>query len=99
MKHIPSESEQLVLDQEIAEQALNNAYNLIIGKITLAQLFERADKLKYDEDSEIYLPFNPEEGIPEDCIDILMDHFVYTEEYEKCAELLKVKKRIESEKS
>ena len=92
------ESEQFLLDQEIAEIALNNAYNLIIGKTTLEELFRQADNTKYDKDIEVYLPFDPEKGIPEDCIDILMDHFVYTEEYEKCAKLVKIKKRRKNEK-
>ena len=95
-----TESEQFIADQEIASKALNNAYNLIIGKVTMEELFIDANNSEYiSEGMEVYLPFDPHNGIPEDCIDILMDHFIYTEEYEKCAELVKVKKRIKSEKS
>jgi hypothetical protein len=92
-----TESEQFIADQEIAEKALNNAYNLIIGKITMEELFVQANEREHSE-IEVYLPFDPHDGIPEDCIDILIDHFIYTEEYEKCAELVKVKKRLESGK-
>jgi hypothetical protein len=88
-----TESEQFIADQRIAEKALNNAYDLVIGKITLEELFIEAE-LK-PEGSEVYLPFDPHHGIPEDCIDILLDHFIYTEEYEKCAELVKIKKKSE----
>jgi|7_EtaG_2_1085326.scaffolds.fasta_scaffold11827_2 hypothetical protein len=91
-------SEQMIMEQEIAEKALNNAYRLIIGKITLEGLFEEAEESIDDEDKEIYLPFDPEEGIPEDCIEILLEHFIYHEEYEKCAELVKVQKRIKQNK-
>ena len=92
-----TESEQFIVDQEIAEKALNNAYNLIVGKTTMEELFVEANK-KENIEIEVYLPFDPHYGVPEDCIDILMDHFIYTEEYEKCAELVKVKKRLESGK-
>ena len=98
MKNIPSEAEQLVLDQEIAEQALNNAYNLIIGKVTLEELFDEAEESIDDIDKEIYLPFDPEGGVPEDCIDVLLEHFIYHEEYEKCTELVKAQKRIKQNK-
>ena len=87
-----TESEQFVINQRIAEKALNNAYNLVTGKTTLEALFDNPLE-------EVYLPFDPHESIPEDCIDVLMEHFIYTEEYEKCAELVKVKNRVESEKN
>ena len=90
---MPNEIEQFQIDQEIAEKALNNAYNLIIGTITLEELFVQANQKNYSN-GEVYLPFDPHEGMPEDCIDILIDHFIYTEEYEKCAKLVKVKKRL-----
>ena len=88
-----TESERFIADQEIADKALNNAYQLIIGTVTLEDLFLKAEKGS-KLDAEVYLPFDPYHGIPHDCIDILMDHFIYTEEYEKCAELVKVKKRL-----
>ena len=99
MKNINNmtESEQFIANQRIADKALNNAYNLIIGKVTLDSLFIEANK--HGDETEVYLPFDPHNDIPETCIDVLMDHFIYTEEYEKCAELVKVKKRLESEKS
>ena len=99
MKNINNmtESEEFVFNQRIAEKALNNAYNLIIGKVTLVSLFEDANK--GEKETEVYLPFDPHNEIPETCIDVLMDHYIYTEEYEKCAELLKVKNKIESEKN
>ena len=92
-----TEAEEFIANQRIAEKALNNAYNLVIGKVTLESLFENASKP--GSEVEVYLPFDPHNDVPENCIDVLMEHYVYTEEYEKCAELLKVKNRLESEKS
>ena len=89
-----TESEEFVADQAIAEKALNNAYDLIIGNTTMEELFVQANERNELTGGEVYLPFDPHDGIPEDCIDILIDHFIYTEEYEKCAELVKVKNNI-----
>jgi hypothetical protein len=93
-----TDSEEYVLHQEIAEKALDNAYRLIIGKVTLEELFDEAEESIDDIDKEIYLPFDPEGGVPEDCIDVLLEHFIYHEEYEKCTELVKAQKRIKQNK-
>ena len=87
-------SEEYILHQEIAEKALDNAYRLIIGKVTLEELFDEAEESVKEIDKQIYLPFDPEKAIPEDCIEILIEHFIYHEEYEKCAELVKSQKLI-----
>ena len=55
---MPNEIEQFQIDQEIAEKALNNAYNLIIGTITLEELFVQANQKNYSN-GEVYLPFDP----------------------------------------
>ena len=89
---------KIMVEQEIAEKALDNAYRLIIGKVTLEELFDEAEMAKNDIDKEIYLPFDPEDGIPEDCIEVLLEHFIYHEEYEKCAELVKVQKTMKQSK-
>ena len=39
-----TESERFIADQEIADKALNNAYQLIIGTVTLEDLFLKAEK-------------------------------------------------------
>jgi len=93
-----TDSEEYVFNQEIAEKALDNAYRLVMGKVTLEELFDEAEESVDDIDKEIYLPFDPEKGIPEDCIDVLLEHFIYHEEYEKCSELVKAQKIIEQNK-
>tara|TARA_R100000152_G_C6668325_1_gene105343 strand:+ start:391 stop:681 length:291 start_codon:yes stop_codon:yes gene_type:complete len=90
---MPREIDELVRNQQIAEKALNNAYRIITGKITIEGLFEEALIAKEKIDQEIYLPFDPDKKIPSDTIDILLEHYIYTEEYEKCAELVKIQKR------
>jgi len=44
---------------------------------------------------EFYLPFDPisSDGRDEATLDLLIEHFIETEEYEKCQELLNLKKK------
>ena len=49
-----------------------------------------------DKDEEAYFIFNAIEenkDIDNDIIDTLIEHYEYSEEYEKCAELISIKKR------
>ena len=65
---------------------MRHSYNLLLGKKTLDQLIE--------ETTTLYVMFNPGKKIvtmQDDIYDILIEYFTYTEEYEKCAELLKAK--------
>ena len=70
--------------------AMENAYNIITRKRTL-------DDIYYELEAEIIddlpLPFDPieEDGRTPDMIDIVIEYFTETEEYEKCAELVKIK--------
>ena len=89
---------KIMMEQDIAEKALDNAYRLVTGKITLEELFDEAEESTDDIDKEIYLPFDPEEDIPEDCIEVLLEHYIYHEEYEKCSELVKVQKKMKKYK-
>jgi len=82
-------------DLELYEQAMNNAYDIITKRKTL-------DDIYYDLEEETIdafpLPFDPivEDGRTEDIIDIVIEHFTHTEEYEKCAELVKIKETCQS---
>lgn len=89
---------KIMMEQDIAEKALDNAYRLVTGKITLEELFDEAEESTDDIDKEIYLPFDPEEDIPEDCIEVLLEHYIYHEEYEKCSELVKAQKKMKKYK-
>jgi len=79
-------------DLELYNCAMDNAFNLITGRVKLDEMFIEMDK---EEDDILPLPFNPMlVGIySEDIIDLLIEHFTGFEEYEKCAELVKIKKQ------
>ena len=77
-------------DLEMYEKAMENAYNLITKKKTLDDIFY---ELYENVINEFHLPFDPilEDGRTSDIIDMLVEYFTSTEEYEKCAELVKIK--------
>ena len=74
-------------DYKIIEEAMENAYDLITGKITIDHLLEEGLQNK------IYIAFNPDSM--DSCmtnIDTVIKFFEENDEYEKCAELLEIKK-------
>ena len=80
-------------DYQIYEEAMENAYAIITKRKTLDDIYNDFEKEgKYDE---FYLPFDPieEDGRSADIIDMVIEYFTGTEEYEKCAELLKIKNK------
>jgi len=71
------------------DMCMRHTYNLLLGKKTLDELIE--------ETAELTLMFNPKRKyvkMEDDLYDTLIEYFTYTEEYEKCAELLKAKQSI-----
>lgn len=69
------------------DESMNNSYLLVTGKRKLEDFFK--------SDDDVYFVHNPDEPILDNnhpIYDILIDHFIYTEEYEKCEELVKIKK-------
>ena len=80
-------------DLELYNRAMVNAYNLITKKKTLDDIFYA---LEEDTIDDFPLPFDPilEDGRSEDIIDIVIEYFTSIEEYEKCAELVKIKQDI-----
>ena len=68
-------------DSEILDEAMRNAYAILTGEVTFELLFKRLD--------EVSLPFNIEKEKPD--YDAMIEYFTETEEYEKCAELVKLK--------
>lgn len=71
------------------DQCMRHSYNLLLGKKTLDELIS--------ETAELVLMFNPKKKIipmDYDLYDTLIEYFVQTEEYEKCAELMKAKKSL-----
>ena len=74
---------------EILDEAYQNAYLIVTKRITVPELLAADGEM-------VFLPFDPE--APETImmvIDDVIDYFSKEEEYEKCAELLRVKKRLD----
>ena len=68
---------------------MRHSYNLLLGKKTLDELIE--------DTAELALMFNPNRKyikMENDLYDTLIEYFTYTEEYEKCAELVRAKKSL-----
>jgi len=80
-------------DIELYNTAMNNAYFIITKRKTVDDIYY---ELEEDIIEDFPLPFDPihEDGRTEDIIDMVIEHFTSTEEYEKCAELVKIKNRI-----
>ena len=77
-------------DIELYNQAMRNAYFIITKRKTLDDIYYA---LEEDTIDDFPLPFDPmaEDGRSEDIIDIVIEYFISVEEYEKCAELVKIK--------
>ena len=77
-------------DMELYSRAMRNAYFIITKKKTLDDIYYDLEEGRIDT---LPLPFDPlkEDGRTEDIIDIVIEYFTSTEEYEKCAELVKIK--------
>ena len=78
-------------DLELYQNAMYNAYDFITGKKDIDTLIM---KLDVDEIYQYPLPFDPliEDGRNPAVIDMLIEYFTNIEEYEMCAELVKIKK-------
>ena len=77
-------------DLELYNKAMDNAYDIITKKKTIDDIYY---ELEADTLNEYPLPFDPvtEDGRTNDVIDMVIEHFISIEEYEKCAELVKIK--------
>jgi len=76
-------------EMEILDEAYRNAYEVATGKLTIKELLDKAEDM-------IFLPFDP--TAPETftlVIDDIIQYFADTEEYEKCAELVKAKDQFD----
>ena len=82
-------------DLELYGTAMNNAYQIITKERTLDDIYfelEDGDRITFP------LPFNPmeEDGRTDDIIDIVIEYFTSTEEYEKCATLVNIKNKCQT---
>ena len=81
-------------DLELYNRAMVNAYDLITKRKTLDDIYYA---LEDDTLDQFPLPFDPisEDGRSEDIIDVVVEYFISIEEYEKCAELVKIKEKCQ----
>jgi hypothetical protein len=68
--------------EELLYESMKNSYMIITDKLSFDELLE------YNGCS---LPFHPKKKINNKVIDKIIDYFCMLEEYEKCAELKKLK--------
>ena len=68
--------------EELLYESMKNSYMIITDKLSFDELLE------YNGCS---LPFHPKKKINNKVIDKIIDYFCTLEEYEKCAELKKLK--------
>ena len=75
-------------------KAYENTYKILIGDETMDSLLEKASMQagSVDQHRPIAFFIHPEEKVDDTDIDTMIDYYVDTEEYEKCAELVKLKK-------
>tara|TARA_R110000851_G_scaffold149875_1_gene290589 strand:- start:150 stop:431 length:282 start_codon:yes stop_codon:yes gene_type:complete len=85
-------------DLELYGRAMDNAYDLITKRKTLDDIYYGLEEETIDD---FPLPFNPitEDGRTVDIIDVVIEHFTSTEEYEKCIELVKIKEQCQNSKT
>jgi len=64
------------------QQAMRNAYILLTNKLSFEDIFEH---------NGCHLPFNIGEEVTDNIIEDIIEYFCKIEEFEKCAELKKLK--------
>ena len=65
-------------DYELVDLAMNNAYAMLIGDKSMDEILDQEDEMILVPDPEI-----TDEELSED----LIEYFITTEEYEKCAKI------------
>lgn len=76
-------------DYELIDEGMYNSYLVITGKSTFDDLLDKDSK-------GIAILFNPDVDVDSwdnEIIDNIIDYYTESEDYEKCQELLEVKKR------
>ncbi len=103
-----SEIEELEFDQRMLRSAMENTYLILTGKATWASLMDKASMQpgSIDQHNDVALLFNPmaDDYNPkfphlhndinkDELFESMIDYYVESEEYEKCAELVKIKEK------
>ena len=71
-------------NEEMMDDSILNSYYVLTGRATVDEIFNR-------QDFPIFF-INPGEDLDEGSLNDMLDYFISTEEYEKCSELIKLKK-------
>ncbi len=80
-----------VTNDELARLANDNTFNILVGNITVDELF--------NQDIDIPLLIDPSQGSISDeskveILDSMIEYYVEEEDYEKCSELVKLKNKL-----
>ena len=80
-----------ITDEELASLANDNTFNILMGNITMKELF--------NQDIDVPLLVDPSQEFLSnttkmEILDGMIDYYVEVEEYEKCSELLKLKNKL-----
>jgi hypothetical protein len=80
-----------VTNDELARLANDNTFNILMGNITVKELF--------DQDIDIPLLIDPSQGFISDeskmeILDSMIEYYVEEEDYEKCSKLVKLKSKL-----
>jgi hypothetical protein len=71
-------------NEEMLNDSILNSYYVLTGKATVENIIKRQEFPMFF--------INPGEELDEDSLNDMLDYFISTEEYEKCSELIKLKK-------
>ncbi len=80
-----------IADEELARLANENTFNILMGNITMKELF--------DQDIDIPLLVDPSQKFISDhtkseILDGMIEYYVEQEEYEKCSKLVELKNKL-----
>tara|TARA_R100001594_G_scaffold116737_2_gene151811 strand:- start:3174 stop:3515 length:342 start_codon:yes stop_codon:yes gene_type:complete len=103
------EADQEDFDRRYLEAACDNTYLILTGKAKLEDMLEKESMQggsvdQYIETAILFNPFKDDynakfphlhnEVSRIELVDFLIEHYIETEEYEKCADLTKYKKKL-----
>jgi adenine-specific DNA methylase len=80
-----------VTDEELARLANENTFNILMGNVTVKELF--------DQDIDIPLLVDPSQkslsnAVKAEVLDGMIEYYVEQEEYEKCTKLVELKNKL-----
>jgi adenine-specific DNA methylase len=80
-----------ITDEELARLANENTFNILMGNVTVKELF--------DQDIDVPLLVDPSQEFLSnttkmEVLDGMIEYYVEEEDYEKCSELVKLKNKL-----